>query len=56
MTYLFIDHLHNESFRIYADGITPVRYIGYSKRDAVQKFRRDNGLRYKHLNIIEWRS
>ena len=26
-------------------------YIGYSLREAIQKFRRDNNLRYKHLTI-----
>jgi hypothetical protein len=30
------------------------RYIFYSKRDAIAKYRRDNGLRYKHLTIIEF--
>ena len=28
-------------------------YIGYSKREAIQRYRREFGLRYKHLEICE---
>lgn len=26
-------------------------YIGYTLREAIQKFRRDNNLRYKHISV-----
>ena len=32
---------------------TKIRYVGYSLRDAIKKFRQDNGLIGKHVKIIK---
>lgn len=31
-----------------------IHYIGYSKKNAIKKHRETYGLKYKHLNIVEW--
>ena len=31
-----------------------IRFVFYTKKQAIAKYRRDNGLRYKHLTIIEY--
>ena len=54
MRYLF--YYYNEYgsliFRYTKDGARRHQtYIGYTLREAIQKFRRDNNLRYKHLII-----
>jgi len=39
----------------YDDGYTQkkIRYVGYSLRSAIKKFRKDNGLTGKHVKIIK---
>ena len=46
----------------YSDGVIVIKcrelglynkYMFYTKKQAIRKFRDDNGLRYKHLNIVE---
>jgi hypothetical protein len=53
MKYLFVEKCKNGSIRISAEHKPATRFYFYSKRDAIAKYRRDNGLRYKHLTIIE---
>lgn len=31
-----------------------MHYVGYTKREALKKWREKMGLKYKHLNIIEY--
>lgn len=31
-----------------------MQYVGYTKREALKKWREKMGLKYKHLNIIEY--
>lgn len=35
------------------DGYLHMDYLYYSFRDALQKFRKDFGLQYKHIRIIK---
>lgn len=56
MNYLLIDNLHSK-YRIKAEingeNLNTITYIGYTKKQAIKKYREDNNLRYKHLTIID---
>lgn len=54
MKYLFVEISHNGSIRISAENKPATRFYFYTKKQAIAKYRRDNGLRYKHLTIIEY--
>ena len=54
MRYLFYyyDSCGSLHFRYTEEGIRKHHtYIGYTLREAIQKFRRDNDLRYKRITI-----
>lgn len=52
--YLFIRRTFQGAYAIHTDVYyTEHMYFGYSKRDAVKKFRQDHGLVGKHLQTIE---
>lgn len=46
--YLIID-IYRHNGTIVINGL---RYIGYNIHDAIKLYRRDNGLKYKHLITI----
>ncbi|MDO4800925.1 MAG: hypothetical protein Q4A15_02045 [Prevotellaceae bacterium] len=35
-------------------GISDTTYYGYTKKAAISKYRKENNLRYKRLEFIEW--
>lgn len=41
------------SFYIHVEGYPETGYLYYSLRDAIRKYRIDNGLRYKHIDFID---
>lgn len=55
---IFISHVpHNGMINIsgYINGRGVARsYIGYSERAALQAFRAEFNLKYKHLDIYKW--
>lgn len=56
MRYLYY-HYNSEGTLIfeYKDGYRRKRmaYVFYTLREAIQKFRQDNNLRYKHITVIK---
>ena len=53
MIYGSIEHAL-QGYRIQAGDGPYMYYIGYSKRAAVQMYRREYGLTYKHICFSEW--
>ena len=43
------------SFYIRVDGYPEIGFGGYSLKDALRKYRRDYGLRYKHITFLDMR-
>lgn len=53
MLYGFISKGNSQvSFYIKVDGYPEIGFNGYSIRDALLKYRKDNGLKYKHIDFI----
>ena len=51
--YMIIDfYSHNSMVVIQAGEFNKVRYYGYNIRKAMQEYRRDNGLKHKHMTTI----
>ena len=40
-------------YKVSTDEFGKTVYIGYSKRDAIQTYRREHGLKYKRFTIVE---
>lgn len=44
---------YGRGYYIRVDGYRETGFYGYSKRDAIGKYRRENNLKYKRINWIE---
>lgn len=51
--YISIYAQDNEDWRVYGN-YKEEYYSGYSLRDAINKYRKDNNLFYKHCDIVEF--
>lgn len=41
-------------YKVEAPGFGDMHYIGYSKRESLRRYREQKGLKYKHLELIEF--
>lgn len=41
------------NYVIHVDGYPRIQYIGYTKRESVQKYRRDHNLAGRHIEFLD---
>lgn len=41
-------------YKVEVPGFDDMHYVGYSKREALRRYREHTGLKYKHLEVIEF--
>lgn len=52
---IFIHYHKIDGFSLYSDfSLVNYRYIGYSKKEAIAKYRAETNTKYKHIQIIEY--